>query len=218
MKDKGRVYYVCSYGGCGSKMLTNFLKSYGRAFHIHSRKPPEKLTFIRETVHTGELEWFDYEKEIPENLLPNYYVIFLYCKPVFSLMSSYAWGPIHFSNIEIDANSDLNEMSRPDYLKRGVDSIKYIDFFNNYIFNTSERNYNLIAVNYHHLWDNIDKLFFLLDIELSEKSTFPVRSTPSLEKIKACKKYSMYKDLDVIIDSLEPVFIIPKSKKCNLID
>ena len=52
-----RQFYVCSYGGSGSKMLVKYLENFGKVFHIHSRFPPDKLT------HSGGInnyiEWFN---------------------------------------------------------------------------------------------------------------------------------------------------------------
>jgi len=42
-----KIFYVCSYGGSGSKMLCSALKKYGETIHIHSRKPPNNLEYIR---------------------------------------------------------------------------------------------------------------------------------------------------------------------------
>ena len=33
-------YFVCSYGGCGSKMLGNYLWNFGNIFHMYARDPP----------------------------------------------------------------------------------------------------------------------------------------------------------------------------------
>ena len=41
-----KIFYVCSYGGSGSKMLCSALKKYGETIHIHSRKPPNNLEYI----------------------------------------------------------------------------------------------------------------------------------------------------------------------------
>ena len=50
MKNK-KTFYVCSYGGSGSKMLCSALRKYGNTKHIHSRKPPEKLEYIGKLVN-----------------------------------------------------------------------------------------------------------------------------------------------------------------------
>ena len=41
-----KIFYVCSYGGSGSKMLCAALRKYGKVEHIHSRNPPDKLCYI----------------------------------------------------------------------------------------------------------------------------------------------------------------------------
>ena len=45
-ENKKRTFYVCSYGGCGSYMLCDYLKNFGDVKHIHSRKPPSILSNI----------------------------------------------------------------------------------------------------------------------------------------------------------------------------
>ena len=48
-------FYVCSYGGSGSKMLCSALNKYGKTTHIHSRMPPNNLEYIgneKVVVHT----------------------------------------------------------------------------------------------------------------------------------------------------------------------
>ena len=52
-----KVFYVCSYGGCGSKMLCEYLAHFGTIKHVHSRNPPNKLTQI------GTLELKEQGKE-----------------------------------------------------------------------------------------------------------------------------------------------------------
>ena len=41
-----KIFYVCSFGGSGSKMLCSALKVYGKVKHIHSRNPPNNLEYI----------------------------------------------------------------------------------------------------------------------------------------------------------------------------
>ena len=53
-----RIFYVCSYGGCGSTMLSNYLKNFGIVYHIHSINPPNHLTGVSECP-TLSLEWFN---------------------------------------------------------------------------------------------------------------------------------------------------------------
>ena len=46
-----KKFYVCLYGGGGSKMLYKALEKYGATYHIHSRVLPDKLEYI-EIYHT----------------------------------------------------------------------------------------------------------------------------------------------------------------------
>ena len=41
-----KKFYVCSYGGSGSKMLCRSLRKYGEVYHIHTRYPPDLLEYI----------------------------------------------------------------------------------------------------------------------------------------------------------------------------
>ena len=61
-----RIFYVCSYGGCGSTMLSNYLKKFGIVYHIHSINPPDHLTEVHECP-TFSLEWFS-NKKIPKKI------------------------------------------------------------------------------------------------------------------------------------------------------
>ncbi len=41
-----KIFYVCSWGGCGSKLLCRYLKNFDKAIHIHDPYPPNKLEYI----------------------------------------------------------------------------------------------------------------------------------------------------------------------------
>mgnify|MGYP000161795379 CR=1 FL=1 len=70
-----KIFYVCSYGGSGSKMLCKALGKYGKVKHIHSRNPPDKLTYVgKEKGGNTYCEWFN-KVPIPENNLKNYSVL-----------------------------------------------------------------------------------------------------------------------------------------------
>ena len=101
-----KVFYVCSWGGCGSKMLCRYLSNFGRSVHVHDPAPPERLEYIgfkdnswgncpidlpeykemHKDVPNRGLEWFS-GVPIQENDKHEYYVIFLsYC-----FLFIYAW-------------------------------------------------------------------------------------------------------------------------------
>jgi hypothetical protein len=73
------VFMVCSYGGCGSKMLTNALKKHGVSRHVHSRCPPEKLEYISGEHFNGT--------QIPPDQLHRFKVIYLYRNPTDAILS-----------------------------------------------------------------------------------------------------------------------------------
>ena len=77
-----KTFYVCSYGGCGSKMLCKALQRYGNVEHVHSRMPPRNLEFIgRNGGGNTYIEWFN-SVQVPEEALGDYYVIYIYKTPV----------------------------------------------------------------------------------------------------------------------------------------
>lgn len=96
-----KTFYICSYGGCGSKMLCTALEKYGNVKHIHSRKPPNKLEYIgKEHGGTSYHEWFN-GVVIPEEKLKNYYVIYIYRNPVCSIQSRFT-NKNHLKHVQTD--------------------------------------------------------------------------------------------------------------------
>ena len=77
--NKDRIFYVCSYGGCGSYMLCNYLSYFGKVYHIHSRNTPKNLEYIGEENSNKYIysEWFNHV-EIEKNKLYKYQVIYIY--------------------------------------------------------------------------------------------------------------------------------------------
>ena len=80
-------YFVCSYGGCASWTLLEFLQNNGVAYHIHSNRPPELLTLpvsrklIHRLLNYGMREHFSNRKKHRIIDTSNCYVIYLYVKP-----------------------------------------------------------------------------------------------------------------------------------------
>jgi hypothetical protein len=158
LRSMNKVFYVCSYGGCGSKNLCNALSNYGKVKHIHSRNPPEKLEYIgNEKGGNTYFEWFN-GISIPEDELCNYYVIYIYKNPVKSILSRFEM-PQHLKNIEIDENIKLDEV-----LESGKDLYKIQEFYNNYTQNNKNRNYKIYAVKYEEIFDKQDKLSNVLGV------------------------------------------------------
>jgi len=156
MKEK--IFYICSYGGSGSYMLCNALKQYGKTEHIHSRNPPNNLTYIGEDKGGDTYsEWFN-KIPIPENALENYYVIYIYRNPSFSIPSRFE-NPVHLEHIEIDRKIKLE-----DVLSTGEDLYKIREFYDNYTKPNKKRNYKIYCVKYEDIFNKQDELSKLLEI------------------------------------------------------
>lgn len=145
-----KCFYVCSYGGSGSKMLCDALSAYGETRHIHSRNPPNKLEYI-----TGE--WFN-GVVIPEEKLKYYYVIYIYRNPSFSIPSRFH-NPEHLRNIQIDSKIKLD-----DVLNKAEDLYKIREFHDNYMKPNTKRNYKIYCVKYEDIFNKQDELSKVLGI------------------------------------------------------
>jgi hypothetical protein len=179
MKEK--TFYVCSYGGSGSKMLCRALEQYGKTKHIHSRNPPDTLTYIgKEKGGNTYSEWFN-SIPIPENELQYYYVIFIYRNPSFSIPSRFTM-PAHLEHIQSDRNIQLN-----DVFTTGEDLYKLREFYDNYIKPNKKRNYTIYCVKYEDIFNKQDELSNLLEIgklHLVNKSK-RIQSNETLDTIYA---------------------------------
>lgn len=168
-----KIFYVCSYGGCGSKMLCSALNKYGETKHIHSRNPPDKLEYIgREKGGKTYEEWFN-GISIPEEQLKNYYVIYIYRKPSFSIESRFE-NSDHLKHIQIDSSIKLN-----DVLSSKKDLYKIREFYDNYTKPNIKRNYKIYCVKYEDIFHKQDELSELLGIgklNMVNKSTRKVVS------------------------------------------
>ena len=166
-----KVFYVCSYGGSGSTFLCEFLNRYGLSVHIHSRIPPNYLSSVR------RIEQFDKYKRLSSIEIKKIKVIFIYRNPSWSQISR--WRVDHFFNIGV-----LCKHSIFNYVKNGKDLLKYGEFFDNYVNKKINENYQIIAINYHHLWDNLPEVFTALDLPLEDISKFPPRVEGSSSYLK----------------------------------
>lgn len=145
-----KCFYVCSYGGSGSKMLCHALSAYGETRHIHSRNPPNNLEYI-----TGE--WFNGEV-IPEEKLKYYYVIYIYRNPSFSIPSRFEI-PEHLEHVQINKSIKLK-----DVLDSKKDLYKIREFYDNYTKPNKKRNYKIYCVKYEDIFNKKDELSKLLGI------------------------------------------------------
>lgn len=153
-----KIFYVCSYGGSGSKMLCNALSKFGNVKHIHSRNPPDKLEYIG-NEHGGKTyhEWFN-GIQIPDNELQKYYVIYIYRNPRLSILSRFN-EPQHLLHIQSNKNIKLQ-----DVLDTGEDLYKLREFYDNYTKQNENRNYKIYSIKYEEIFDKQDELSKLFNI------------------------------------------------------
>jgi hypothetical protein len=141
-------------------MLCEALRKYGESIHIHSRFPPDKLEFVgnRRGGNTYK-EWFN-GVAIPENELENYYVLYIYRNPAFSIRSRFD-SPTHLDHIQCERRFKMNEI-----LSSGEDLYKLREFYDNYTKENKNRNYKIYSIKYEDIFDreNQDELSKLLGI------------------------------------------------------
>lgn len=151
-------FYICSYGGCGSQMLTEKLKSYGKSYHIHSRLPPIKLEYVgKQNGGNSYGEWFN-GIEVPEDELANYYVIYIYKNPIKSIYSRFQ-NPDHLRNIQLEPKIKLDDL-----IEKKKDLYRISEFYNNYLKKDVIRNYKIYCVKYEELFEKQEELEEILGI------------------------------------------------------
>ncbi|MDP6275770.1 MAG: hypothetical protein QGF69_02505 [Candidatus Marinimicrobia bacterium] len=102
----------------------------------------------------------------------------------------------------------ISKMSRSDYLRGGVDLISYEQFFDNYVSQGINRNYNIIAVNVHKLWNHLPELFEILNIPQTDIESFPHER--SREREKEIQKHldDIYAHFNQRIDNMKPIVVV----------
>ena len=169
------TFYVCSFGGCGSTMLAKYLSNFGNVEHIHSRNPPNLLSYVgnKNTTKNAYKEWFN-EVQISNENLKNYKVIFIYKNPLNAIYSRFVTrtGPHvqHLQHIQCDNNGFIRLM---DVINTKKDLYKIEEFFDNYT-TKKERNYNIYCVKYENFWENIETFNKILEIP-DMKQLYPIK-------------------------------------------
>lgn len=164
-----KIFYVCSYGGCGSTMLCKYLNNFGKSFHVHDRYPPDKLTQLGLLCYH---EWFN-GLEIPENELNYYYVIFIYREPIHCIYSRF-YIPEHLYHIKCNANIKLKDVIAE---KKDLYGIEF--FFNKYTTPNPKRNYKVHCVKYEDFFKNISQF----------NKYFGLNDDPNLYPVEHISKY-----------------------------
>ena len=149
-----KVFYVCSYGGCGSKMLTSALERYGKVFHVHTRFPPDKLQYITREQFNGV--------EVPPELLKNYYVIYIYKNPVKAILSRFTGNPAfnkkHLRHVGCNPRVTVDAV-----INQSKDLYQLQQFYDNYT-KPALRNYNVYCVKYEQIFERQAELSNIFEI------------------------------------------------------
>jgi hypothetical protein len=193
--NKNMNYYICSYGGCGSTVLFNYLSNFGNVYHIHDRYPPKKLQYVGKENTNEDVynEWFN-GVEIPDEKLDNYKVIFIYRHPIQAIFSRFAQtkGPNipHLQHIKCANNGNINIY---DVIRFRKDFYGIEEFFDNYTIPT-DKNYEIYSIKYEAFWSNIRLFNYTIGIP-DVKELYPVKQ----ERLKT---FSFLNELTSIYSSL----------------
>ncbi len=212
-----RQFFVCSYGGCASWTIADFLGRYGTVHHIHSRQPPEFLSLpvsrkaLNRWFGKGTKEHFSRSRRHRLEDTSNCTVIYLYAKPVYSIFSRRAFSRRHLKSIGVTGTNlrKLSKMSRSEYLDGGVDLIGYEQFFDNYVVAGVNRNYNIVAVNVQKLWESLENFFTDLKLPAGDLPSFPKERPREREEEIGRHLDYIYSSFNRRIDEMEPITVIP---------
>ena len=222
--------YVVSYGGSGSWLLVNYLCTLGvEAHHIHSRKSPKNIcnTRKRKEIYNLHLkrggdapkeeEWFDYK-----NLIKEGKIIFIYRKPIYTLLSLKSGNLYHFENLEINLSThkklmelgfDYNDKKihlepLKKYFQLEKDIINYKEFFHNYHNCKWNKDYDILSVNFDYLWDNISKICEFVGKEYNGK--FPQKQKREYDQNIISLSNKVFNEINSAIDASNNIKILNK--------
>lgn len=209
--DNDRSFYICSSGGCGSKMLQSYLSHFGNTHHIHSRNPPVKLTRVGTSDRP---EWFNdielqdvIEKQLPYNQIDHIKVIFIYRDPVYAIHSRIIPRNTHRISTDHLDNIGADHWNIESVVGNMMDLWNLEEFFDNYTIKNPERNYSIYCINYDKFWDNIpefNKLVGLPDIP----DFYPVKKESDYEFVHAKELKMIYRSLINKMNTFPDMFVV----------
>jgi hypothetical protein len=191
------IFYVCSYGGCGSTLLSAYLANIGSVKHVHSRRPPRTLQHVGTSRALGSNyhEWFN-GVPVAERLLPVIRVIYLYRDPVRATLSRFH-NPIHRKHVQMANPSRTIQ----DVISTNKDLFGLEEFFDNYT--CGEKQYKVICVKYEAMFEELSELHTALGLPP------PAGGSSGLKR-------SENRPDQQYIDALEPVYSRLKKKMANM--
>ncbi len=203
-KEKN-IFYVCSSGGCGSTIIYNYLRIFGKAYHIHDRYPPEKLCYIgnENTDKPVYSEWFN-KTEIPDDKLDTYKVLFIYRNPIDVIFSRFRVPNIpHLQHIKCNNNGIIYF---DDVIKRGKDLYGLEEFFDNYTI-PKKRNYHIYCIKYEEFFNNISVFNNLLGIP-DIKYLYPLKKEKRKTITHVKELLRIYKSLIIKMNKMNFIEIV----------
>jgi hypothetical protein len=211
--DPSMNYYICSYGGSGSTVLYKYLSNFGKAYHIHSRYPPDKLKYTGSlfTTKNTRSEWFN-DIDIPQEQLKYYKVIFIYRNPIHAIYSSFVnteyegfIGACREHIINVQA-SNTGEILLSDIVRTSRDLYGIENFYDNYLHQPFQKNYQIICVKYETLFENLPLLNDVLEIPDSE-SLYPIKKEKKRPTYSFQKLSQIYQPLLKKMEKMPPIEI-----------
>jgi hypothetical protein len=141
-----------------------YLSNFGNSYHIHSRFPPQKLTYTG-SHHTDRPVHFESFNDvlIPDEEVNNYTVIFIYRDPVKAIYSSFIDTTSHPGYIGccIDHLKHIGrrEIHLSEIAEKKTDLYGIEDFYDQYtespFFPERKRNYTIYCVKYEDFYENL---------------------------------------------------------------
>tara|TARA_B100001059_G_C17815243_1_gene574789 strand:+ start:66 stop:785 length:720 start_codon:yes stop_codon:yes gene_type:complete len=194
--NPNRTFYICSYGGSGSTMLTKYLSNFGNVEHIHDRNPPEKLKYVgsKNTDSPVYKEWFN-NVEVPNDEVRSITVIFIYRDPIDVIYSRFIRGNSepntqHMTNVMCKhTNVRLRQVL---HYKKDLYEIE--NFFNNWTTRNPNRNYIIYCIKYETFWNHINQINHILRIPDIPK-LYPARNETRRNKPHYKALQQIYKNL-----------------------
>lgn len=160
-----RVFYICSYTGCGTMLLKNAInKQHKHVRIVHDRNPPTELEFVgisgkKIIDNNTKLLHFNGIK-IPEQYIDKFTVIYIYKNPINSIYSR-----LSKDGFARYVAPQTEVVSFDEVITQEKDLYGLEEFFNNYTRTDINRNYKIICVNYDLLFEKQDELSELLGLE-----------------------------------------------------
>ena len=209
--DSDKTYYICSYGGSGSKMLQSYLSNFGNTFHIHSRNPPLKLTRVGTEDHP---EWFNnielkpiLDRQLPFNQIENIKVIFIYRNPIYAIHSRIIPRATHRISTDHLDHISCDHWNIESVIGNMMDLWELEDFFDNYTIKNSKRNYSIYCVNYDKFWNNISSFNKIIDIP-DIPILYPTKKETKYDLVYEEELGKIYKNMLEKIENYPPVFVV----------